>query len=82
MAIEITGLKATTALIINLLVDINEVLYVYDGITYFVLASGDTKLRRGIRASNFVTDITITPTGFNGTENIDWVNIESIVFTI
>lgn len=33
--------------------------------------------RRGIRDSKIVIDITVTETGFEGTENVDWLNLTS-----
>ena len=35
-------------------------------------------VRKGARAGNFVTDVEVTVTGFAGTENVDWINIDSI----
>lgn len=43
-------------------------LFVDDSITY----------RIGVRGNSWVKDRTLTATGFAGTENIDWENIETI----
>jgi len=44
---------------------------------YRTVTDGTTGVRWGIRDCNWVRDITLTPTGFLGTENIDWENQES-----
>jgi len=44
---------------------------------YRILSDGTTKVRIGIRDCNWVRDITLTPLGFDGAENIDWENQES-----
>jgi len=46
-------------------------------LNYFQLSLGTTSMRKGIRDSYLVTDISLTATGFSGTENIDWVNVKS-----
>ena len=33
--------------------------------------------RDGVRAGDFVVDKALTATGFNGTINVDWENIET-----
>jgi hypothetical protein len=45
---------------------------------YYYYNDGDTIVRIGVRGNYSVTDITLTVTGFNGEENTDWENIESI----
>ena len=42
---------------------------------YFIAESGGTQIRIGVRAGQGVMDITDTPTGFAGVENVDWHNI-------
>lgn len=42
---------------------------------YFYYASGSSKFRHGIRGGKLVLDKTLTATGFNGTEGIDWENL-------
>jgi len=44
---------------------------------YFYYADGSEKYRHGIRDSLLVLDKTLTATGFDGTEGIDWENIET-----
>ena len=43
---------------------------------YFIFEDGGTQGRIGIRAGAVVRDITLTPTGFAGAENVDWKNID------
>jgi len=57
---------------------LNNYYQTWDGITYLVLSDGTTTIRRGIREGYFVTDVTLTALGFDGTEDIDWENVESI----
>jgi len=64
------------------LVELSLLLVLGGGITYLVLTDGVTTIRRGIRDYYLVTDITLTPTGFNGTENTDWENIEALMVFI
>jgi hypothetical protein len=47
---------------------------------YLTYTDPDTGLlvREGARDGKFVTDVELTVTGFNGTENIDWENIDNI----
>jgi len=44
---------------------------------YFIFEDGGTQGRIGIRAGAVVRDITDTPTGFAGAEDVDWHNIDS-----
>jgi len=44
---------------------------------YFYYGSGVTKGRIGIRAAKTVRDMTLTLTGFDGTEGVDWENLET-----
>ena len=44
---------------------------------YFVFGSGGTYGRIGIRGGAVVRDITLTVTGFAGTIDIDWKNIDT-----
>ena len=46
---------------------VQYVIYEYDG----------TLFRDGVRNGVFVLDKAITPTGFAGVEDTDWVNIET-----
>jgi hypothetical protein len=43
-----------------------------------IFTDGTDTFRKVIRGDNFCTDIALTPTGFSGTENVDWANVESI----
>jgi len=42
---------------------------------YFVAGIGGTQIRIGTRAGQGVIDLTDTPTGFAGSEGVDWHNI-------
>jgi len=42
---------------------------------YYITESGGTQMRIGTRANQGVMDLTDTPTGFDGVENVDWHNI-------
>lgn len=45
---------------------------------YIVLrdSSSDVQIRMGARDSSYVVDKAITDTGFDGVENIDWINLQ------
>ena len=43
---------------------------------YFYYDDGTNEVRRGVRDGHEVYDVTLTSTGFDGTENIDWKNKE------
>lgn len=45
-------------------------------IQYREYTDGVDIFRDGVRATFFVKDKVLTPTGFAGVENTDWVNIE------
>lgn len=47
---------------------------------YLEYTDPDTGLlvREGARNGYFVTDVELTVTGFDGTENVDWENIDNI----
>jgi hypothetical protein len=38
-----------------------------------------THWRCGVRDGNFCTDKALTPEGFDGVENVDWVNVETLM---
>ena len=44
---------------------------------YYIFGTGGTYGRIGIRAGAVVRDITDTPLGFAGIEDVDWHNIDS-----
>lgn len=44
---------------------------------YVEYSDGIDKYREGVRNLLFVTDKTLTPIGFNGFINIDWVNLNA-----
>ena len=46
-------------------------------LTWSQLSDGTTSIRRYILNGYCLTDKTLTPTGFAGTENTDWANIDS-----
>jgi uncharacterized protein (TIGR02145 family) len=46
--------------------------------TYVTFTDGVTTFRKGVRNGSFVIDLALTPTGFTGTQGIDWENIYSI----
>jgi len=46
----------------------------------FTDTSTNLKFRNGVRNSSFVIDKELTPTGFSGTEGVDWENIGSGVY--
>lgn len=48
---------------------------------YIILTDGIDIFRKGIRDDSFMLDKAITPTGFSGTEDVDWVNIWEIEYT-
>ena len=48
-------------------------------IQYRMFTDGTTTFRQGIRNGAFVLDKTLTATGFDGTEDADWENVESTV---
>jgi hypothetical protein len=43
---------------------------------YIEYSDSSTLLRKGVRNQYFIVDKALTETGFNGTENIDWINIK------
>ena len=45
------------------------------GTQYRYWSYGGTGWREGIRGGNFVRDKTLTATGWDGVENVDWENI-------
>jgi hypothetical protein len=47
---------------------------------YIELTDGTTKLREGVRDNAFVYDKALTVTGFSGTENLDWENLEKVYY--
>jgi hypothetical protein len=53
----------------------------YNPDTYVEYTDGVSTFRQGSRDDNFVTDKTITANGFDGTENVDWENIEEVVYS-
>ena len=68
-----SGLVARTAINGNF----TELYGLGDTPQYFIFEDGGTQGRIGIRAGAVVRDITDTPTGFAGAENVDWHNIDS-----
>ena len=57
--------------------------YLYKEGQYKTITDADTGLkgRTGQRGHQFVEDAEITSTGFNGTINVDWVNIHTVTGT-
>jgi hypothetical protein len=53
----------------------------YNPDTYVEYTDGVSTFRQGSRDGNFVTDQVITLTGFDGTEGVDWENIEEITYS-
>lgn len=47
-------------------------------IQYLLYTDGVTLIRKGVRNYSFVVDIALTGTGFNGTEGVDWENIQIV----
>ena len=47
-------------------------------VQYRYLSDGITLIRKGIRDSCFVVDISLTSVAFNGVEDLDWQNIKSV----
>ena len=45
---------------------------------YEYMDNGTLFLRKGVRNNTFVVDKTLTPTGFAGIEDIDWINIKIV----
>ena len=45
---------------------------------YVYYTDGVTLIRKGVRDSAFVVDIALTPTGFSGDEDTDWICIRTI----
>ena len=43
---------------------------------YVIFTDGVTEWRKGVRLEKFVLDRAITPTGFAGAENTDWINVK------
>ena len=56
------------------------IVYTEDG-NYRVFSYNGITFRDGWRGDNYVIDKTLTPIGFDGDENIDWVNIEEHYLT-
>jgi hypothetical protein len=52
--------------------------HTWGGVTYIVLLLDGVYLRWGVRDGYDVEDWTLTATGFNGTENTDWENVNAI----
>lgn len=48
---------------------------------YVEYTDGTDTFRDGVRDGKFVVDKEITATGFDGDENVDWVNIEEQDYT-
>jgi hypothetical protein len=47
--------------------------------TQYVYFTEDSSIfRKGVRDNAFVVDAALTPTGFSGTENIDWENLKYV----
>lgn len=46
---------------------------------YIYYTDGTYYWRKGVRNSEYVIDKTLTATGFNGSEGIDWENVWSII---
>lgn len=42
---------------------------------YVIYTDGVATWRDGVRSGRFVIDVTLTVTGFAGTEDLDWENI-------
>jgi|APHig6443717497_1056834.scaffolds.fasta_scaffold214209_4 hypothetical protein len=42
---------------------------------YGIYDDGVTKVRDGVRDGRYVIDKALTPTGFDGTEGVDWENL-------
>jgi len=47
-------------------------------VQYRYLTDSTIYLRKGIRNSNFVVDIALSPTSFSGVEDIDWETLKMI----
>jgi hypothetical protein len=45
---------------------------------YVEYTDGSTNCRDGVRDNAYVIDIELTATGFDGTEDVDWENLETI----
>lgn len=45
---------------------------------YIYYTDGTYYWRKGVRDSKYVIDKTLTVTGFNGTEGVDWENVWSL----
>jgi hypothetical protein len=43
---------------------------------YVIFTDGISTWRKGVRFEAFVLDKTLTPTGFTGTEGLDWINVK------
>jgi len=59
--------------------NINKLTVISSDVQYVYYSYGSDIVRKGIRDGNLVIDITLTATGFAGTENTDWVNLYSSV---
>lgn len=59
--------------------NINKLTVISSDVQYVYYSYGSDIVRKGIRDGNFVIDITLTATGFSGTENTDWTNLYSSV---
>lgn len=44
---------------------------------YVTYTDGTSTFRDGVRNGAYVIDKTITPLGFAGVENTDWINVET-----
>jgi uncharacterized protein (TIGR02145 family) len=51
---------------------------IYTSTVYVIYTDGISTWRKGVRSHAFVLDKTITPLGFSGVEDTDWVNIKSV----
>ncbi len=47
-------------------------------IQYKYLSDGAVFIRKGIRESSFVVDISLTSVAFGGIENLDWENLKTV----
>ena len=50
------------------------------GSQYRYWSYGGAKWREGIRSDNFVRDKTLTATGWDGIENVDWENVYEEIY--
>ena len=69
----------TLADLYQMILDLQEYVPSPEGETQYRLFVDDSiTYRIGVRGNAWVRDRTLTATGFAGTENIDWENIETI----